>query len=85
MLRPARMSARLATAVLIAVLWAAAPAQAVSTDLVISQLYGGGGNSGATFTHDFVEIFNRSSEPVSVDGWSVQYASWPAPRGRSRR
>jgi uncharacterized protein len=69
------VSARLATTVLIAVLWAAAPAQAVSPDLVISQVYGGGGNSGATLMNDFVEIFNRSAEPVSVDGWSVQYAS----------
>ena len=26
--------------------------------LIISQIYGGGGNSGATFTNDFIEIFN---------------------------
>jgi uncharacterized protein len=43
--------------------------------VVISQVYGGGGNSGATYTHDFVEIFNASSQPVSLVGWSVQYAS----------
>ncbi|MCK7592200.1 lamin tail domain-containing protein [Pseudomarimonas salicorniae] len=43
--------------------------------LVISQVYGGGGNSGATFTHDFVELFNAGDAAVSVDGWSVQYAS----------
>jgi DNA/RNA endonuclease G (NUC1) len=43
--------------------------------VVISQVYGGGGNSGATYTHDFIELFNRGTEPVSVDGWSVQYAS----------
>jgi len=42
---------------------------------VISQIYGGGGNSGATFTNDFVELFNPGSQPVSVAGWSVQYAS----------
>ncbi|MGH3715850.1 MAG: ExeM/NucH family extracellular endonuclease [Micromonosporaceae bacterium] len=51
------------------------PASAVSPNIVISQVYGGGGNSGATYTHDFVELFNRSDAPVSVDGWSVQYAS----------
>jgi predicted extracellular nuclease len=51
------------------------PAQAVSTDVVISQVYGGGGAPGATFAHDFVELFNRGSAPVSLEGWSIQYAS----------
>lgn len=43
--------------------------------LRISQVYGGGGNSGATYRNDFIEIFNPNSYPVSIDGWSVQYAS----------
>ena len=43
--------------------------------VVISQVYGGGGNSGATFRNDFVELLNRGTTPVSVEGWSVQYAS----------
>ncbi|WP_437835294.1 DNRLRE domain-containing protein [Sorangium sp. So ce1153] len=43
--------------------------------VVISQVYGGGGNAGAAYTHDFVELFNRSSGPVSLAGWSIQYAS----------
>jgi hypothetical protein len=50
-------------------------AQAVSTGVVISQVYGGGGNSGATHTHDFIELFNRGTTTASVGGWSVQYAS----------
>ena len=50
-------------------------AGAVSMDIVISQIYGGGGNSGATYTHDFIELFNRGSSSVSLEGWSVQYAS----------
>ena len=41
----------------------------------ISQAYGGGGNSGATYTHDFIELFNSSNVDVIVNGWSVQYAS----------
>ena len=48
---------------------------AASSDIVISQVYGGGGNSGATYTHDFIELFNRGTAPVSLAGWSVQYAS----------
>ncbi len=48
----------------------------VSPNIVISQFYGGGGNAaGSQFTNDFVELFNRGSSPVSLNGWSVQYAS----------
>lgn len=43
--------------------------------VVISQVYGGGGNAGATYTHDFIELFNRGAAPVSLNGWSVQYNS----------
>jgi hypothetical protein len=43
--------------------------------VVISQVYGGGGSAGALWDGDFVELFNRSSAPVVLDGWSVQYAS----------
>jgi predicted extracellular nuclease len=46
-----------------------------TSGLVISQVYGGGGNSGAPFTNDFVELFNRSAAPISLAGRSVQYAS----------
>jgi Lamin Tail Domain len=42
---------------------------------VISQVYGGGGNAGATYTHDFVELFNPTTEPISLVGWSIQYAT----------
>jgi predicted extracellular nuclease len=51
------------------------PAQAVSPDIVISQVYGGGGNSGGIYTNDFVELFNRGATTVSLAGWSIQYAS----------
>jgi DNA/RNA endonuclease G (NUC1) len=47
----------------------------VSANIVISQLYGGGGAPGAQYNHDFVELFNRGSSPASINGWSFQYAS----------
>ena len=47
----------------------------VPPDLVISQVYGGGGNSGAPYNADFVELYNRGTAPVSLNGLSVQYAS----------
>ena len=52
----------------------ALPAIAAS-DLVISQVYGGGGNSGSVYSNDFVELFNRGTAPISLNGKSVQYAS----------
>ena len=53
----------------------ALPAQAVSASVVISEVYGGGGNSGSTWTNDFVELYNRSDVAVDVSGWVVQYYS----------
>ncbi len=46
-----------------------------STTIVISQLYGGGGNSGATYKNDFVELHNVSSREVAITGYVLQYAS----------
>jgi uncharacterized protein (TIGR03437 family) len=46
-----------------------------AANLVISQIYGGGGNSGAPLTNDFIEIFNRGTTTVDLAGWSVQYNS----------
>ena len=50
-------------------------AATVSPDVLVAEVYGGGGNSGATLRSDFVELRNTGTAPVSVDGWSVQYAS----------
>ena len=55
-----------------ALLGAAAPAGAA---VQISQIYGGGGNSGGLFNADYVELRNTGSAAVSLQGWSLQYAS----------
>lgn len=61
--------------VVAAALLVAPAAHSVSADMVVSQVYAGGGNSGATHTNDFVELFNRGSSAVDLGTWSVQYAS----------
>ena len=67
---------RLLVPLLAVVLLAGSPAaHASSSGLVVSQVYGGGGNSGASYTNDFVEIFNGGSSAANLTGWSVQYAS----------
>lgn len=45
---------------------------ALAAGVVISQVYGGNGSS---YNRDYVEVFNASSSPVNVSGWSIQYAS----------
>ena len=61
--------ARSATALLAAI---AAPSFASTSGVVISQVYGGNGN---TVASDYVELFNAGAAAVSVNGWSVQYAA----------
>jgi uncharacterized protein (TIGR03437 family) len=51
------------------------PSPDSSPHIVISQVFGGGGNAGAPFRNDFIEIFNAGHSPVNLSGWSVQYAS----------
>lgn len=50
-------------------------AKSQSTTLVISQVYGGGGNASAIYTHDFIEVFNKGAVAVDINGYAVQYAS----------
>lgn len=61
--------------------------QASAARVVISQTFAGGGNLGAIpaqdapFNADYVEIYNRSNQVVSLNGWSIQYASQTSPGG----
>jgi hypothetical protein len=71
-IRAAGTALVLAATTIVAAPWSAG---AASTDVVISEVYGGGGNSGATYRNDFIELRNNGSASVSVAGWSVQYAS----------
>jgi 5'-nucleotidase len=46
-----------------------------SGHVVISEAYLVGGSTGQPYRNKFVELYNPTDEPVSVDGWSVQYKS----------
>jgi len=67
-----RRTVILLTAVLL--LTAHLPAQTVN-HVVLSEIYGGGGNSGSIWKNDFIELYNPTSSAISLEGWSVQYAS----------
>ena len=43
--------------------------------ITISQVYGGGGNSGAAYKNDFIELYNAGSTTVDLSTYAVQYAS----------
>ena len=62
-------------ALLAAAIALAAAGTAHAAGVVISQVYGGGGNSGAPLHNDFIELFNGGTDAQSLSGWSVQYAS----------
>ncbi len=47
----------------------------VSTTIVISQVYGGGGGSTGTYMFDYVELKNISGTPQSLNGLSLMYGS----------
>jgi hypothetical protein len=77
-----RMRLLVAVSVLAALL-VAPLARGATSSLVVSQVFAGGGNAGASYTNDFVEIFNRGGAAVDLTGWTVQYApatstSWQA-------
>jgi hypothetical protein len=65
----------LAALLAVGALLAAPVAQGAASNIVVSQVFAGGGNAGAPFANDFVELFNRGSAPVDISGWTVQYAS----------
>jgi hypothetical protein len=68
---------RIVLPLLAAALLALAPSAspAPSADVVLGEVYAGGGNAGATYTNDYVELVNRGSSSVDLTGWTVQYAS----------
>jgi hypothetical protein len=61
--------------VLAAALLVAPTARGASSDLVVSQVFAGGGNASAPYANDFVELFNRGATTVDLSTWSIQYAS----------
>ncbi len=61
------------------------PCVEAASTVVISQVYGGGGNNGATLTNDFVELYNRSASAVDLSGLSLQYSSATGATGFSNR
>ena len=56
-------------------LTAPASANPAGTGLVISEVYGAGGNTGAAWKTDYVELYNPTGASIDVSNMSVQYRS----------
>jgi hypothetical protein len=48
---------------------------AAAGDIVVSQLYTNGGNPGSTYQNNYLELFNRTDNPIDFDGWRIYLAS----------
>ena len=70
-----RRIVQLFTLVLAAALLVVPAARSASSDMVVSQVFAGGGNANAPYTNDFVELFNRGTATVDLSTWSIQYAT----------
>ncbi len=66
---------RRAHAVLALLVVGTATSIAAAQQVVISQVYGGGNGTSATYKQDYVELRNRTGAPIDLSGWSIQYAS----------
>ncbi len=74
--RPAILSLLLLCAVVLVLSPASIQAQTPAPgDIVISQIYGGGGSPGSTYQNNFIELFNRSNVPIDISGWPLHFAS----------
>lgn len=62
----------LAVTVAALILLAAPAARASSPDIVVSEIYLGGGAADSRYDASFVELFNRGGAPVDLNGWTLQ-------------
>jgi len=83
--RPRKAARVTAVTVLLLCLLALAPAPPPAgaqtlngADIVISQIYTRGGEPGAVYQNDYVELFNRGSQPVNIGNWALHIAQ-PGP------
>ena len=52
-----------------------ASATPAGDNVVINEVYGGGGNSGSVYSNDFVELYNPTDHDIDVTGWVLDQQS----------
>ena len=54
----------------------ATPTQpAAAGDIVFSQIYASGGNTGSTYQNNYLEFYNRTNASINFSGWRIYLAS----------
>lgn len=44
-------------------------------NVVIAEIFGGGGNSGSPYKNDYIILYNPTGNAIDLSGWSVQYTT----------
>ncbi len=50
-------------------------AEVFGQNVMIYEIYGGGGNAGSIYKNDYIVLYNPTNSAVNLSTWSVQYAS----------
>ena len=67
----------LAAMVCVLIVSSVSVAQSIAnSDIRISQIYSRGGEAGATFQNDYIELFNRGQTNVDINGWSLNISNF---------
>ena len=45
------------------------------SNVVINEVYGGGGNNGSVYSNDFVELYNPTDKPIDITDWKIEQYS----------
>src|SRR4051812_31356495 len=54
-----------------------AEAQSIAdSNIVISQIYTRGGETGAIYQNDFIELYNRGNSIVDINGWMLSITTF---------
>ena len=71
MFRPAAGLTAAVTGLALVLVPASASAAPDASEVVINEVYGGGGNSGSVYSHDFVELYNPTDRDIDLSGWAI--------------
>lgn len=81
MFRPAAGLTAAVTGLALVLVPVTASAAPDASNVVINEVYGGGGNSGSVYSHDFVELYNPTDRDIDLSGWAIDQRSAADNRG----
>ena len=73
--RKKRISILLALSLCFSGIWPSAGVLAATDSLIINQVYGNGGKSDPAISRSYVELYNPTDTPISLDGYRLVYSS----------